>query len=83
MVVVAPAPMEPGPDGFMVVGTADSMTGGFGRPLLVAGRYPDQFSSDEIVVNERGAATYGFQPGQRVQLRAIGCYDGCPATPVR
>jgi hypothetical protein len=82
MVVVAPAPMEPGTAGFTVVGTAGSMTGGFGRPLLVAGRYPDVSSSDEIIINERAAATYRLRAGQRVQLRTIECPDDCPTRPV-
>ena len=82
MVVVAPAPVEPGNFGFTVVGTAGSPTGGFGRPALLSGRYPTPTSSDEIAVNERSATTYGFEPGQRVELRAIRCYVGCPPEPV-
>ena len=78
MVVMAPAPIEPGNDGFTIVGTADSLTGGFGRPALVAGRYPEPSAPGELVVNERAATTYGFRPGQRVALRGIRCYVGCP-----
>jgi hypothetical protein len=40
MVVVAPAPIEPGYGGFAIVGTGGSLSGGFGRPARIAGRYP-------------------------------------------
>jgi ABC-type lipoprotein release transport system permease subunit len=81
MVVIAPAPLEPGEAGFTLVGTEGSVTGGFGRPALVAGRYPDSSSSTEIMVNEETASTFGFHPGQRVALNAIRCFEGCPAEP--
>lgn len=77
LVVIAPAPIEPGEAGFTLVGV-DSVTGATGRPLLVSGRYPAAVASDEIVVNERAASTYGLRAGQRVPLRAIGCFVGCP-----
>jgi ABC-type lipoprotein release transport system permease subunit len=81
MVAVVPAPIEPGSYGFTLVGTAGSLTGGFGRPRLVEGRYPAVSSDDEIVVNERAAMAYGLRSGQRVQLQALQCAR-CPAEPV-
>jgi ABC-type lipoprotein release transport system permease subunit len=80
MVVIAPAPLEPGNDGFTIVGTDDSLAGFFGRPRLLAGRYPDRSSVDEIVVNERAAVTYGFHTGQRVALQGLECFV-CEPTP--
>jgi len=81
MTVVAPAPMEPGNAGFAIVAQADTVTGGLGLPRLVAGRYPNTASPDEIMVNERAAKRYGFRPGQRVPLRALRCYE-CDPEPV-
>ena len=77
VVVIAPAPIVPGESGVMAV-SAESSTGGFGRPRLVSGRYPDAAAADEILVNERSASTYGLRTGQRVTLRSIACYVGCP-----
>ena len=77
VVVIAPAPIVPGESGVMAV-SAESSTGGFGRPRLVSGRYPDAGAADEILVNERSASTYGLRTGQRVTLRSIACYVGCP-----
>ena len=44
----------------------------------VSGRYPDAGAADEILVNERSASTYDLRTGQRVTLRSIACYVGCP-----
>jgi hypothetical protein len=76
---IVPGPMGFDQNIFIVVGTPTSLTGGFGRPRLLAGRYPAPSSPDEIVVNERAARTYSFQPSQRVPLRAVRCEVGCPA----
>jgi ABC-type lipoprotein release transport system permease subunit len=81
-VFLAPAPMEPGADGFAVIGVDGSLTGGFGRPPVVAGRYPVASATDEIVVNERAAVTHGLRVGQRVPLSALPCLEGCPSEPV-
>ncbi len=75
---IGPAPMSLDQNLFVIVGTADSLTGGFGHPPLLAGRYPEASSPDEILVNERSAKTYGFRPGQRVPLQATRCDVGCP-----
>jgi FtsX-like permease family len=81
VVVIAPAPVVPGESGFTAV-SAESSTGGFGRPRLVSGRYPDAGAADEILVNERSASTFALRTGQRVTLRSIACYVGCPPEPI-
>jgi hypothetical protein len=82
LVLVAPAPLEPSLEnngGSTIVGV-DSLTGGFGRPDMRAGRFPGATAVDEIAVNERAADLYGFAVGQRVPLRALGC-PTCPPEP--
>ena len=75
---MTPAPLEPGIDGFTVIGLGDSLTGGFGRPLLLSGRLPGSGSIDEIAVSEGVASRHGLRVGQRVPLIALGCVAGCP-----
>jgi hypothetical protein len=48
----------------------------------VAGRFYRPDAPDEVVVNERAAATYGFHAGQRVTLQQLPCFVGCPLEPV-
>ena len=45
--------------------------GGYGRPFLVSGRYPEPGSTDEILVSERGALREGIVVGDRVPLTAL------------
>jgi hypothetical protein len=80
VVFAAPEPLEPGELGMTLVGTEGSLTGGFGRPDVVAGRYPDPAAADEVVVNVRAAGVHRFTVGQRVPIRAVTC-DGCAAGP--
>jgi hypothetical protein len=72
---IAPALIVPGESGVMAV-SAESSTGGFGRPRLVSADTPDAGAADEILVNERSASTYDLRTGQRVTLRSIACYVG-------
>ena len=67
----APAPIEIGEGGFMLVGGDASSPGGLGRPLLIAGRYPAPGSTDEIMVNERAADEYGFEIGTRRPVEGL------------
>ena len=43
-----------GPESNAIIGQDDAL-GGYGRPFLVSGRYPEPGSTDEILVSERGA----------------------------
>jgi hypothetical protein len=82
VVLVAPG-VTAGPYAQMVVGASDDSLGGFGRPLVVAGRYPTPSAPDEIVVNERGADTLGLAVGDRVPMLASPCLDGvCEQIPI-
>jgi predicted lysophospholipase L1 biosynthesis ABC-type transport system permease subunit len=56
---------------------ADDPLGGYGRPLLTAGRYPEPGRPDEIMLNERGAEHAGLDVGDRVPLSALACMEGC------
>jgi FtsX-like permease family len=80
LVVMWPAPAPPSDDAFTVI--AETPDAGFGRPAVVAGRFYRPDAPDEIVVNERAAATYGYHAGQRVTLQQLPCFDGCPVEPV-
>jgi hypothetical protein len=77
-VMMTPAPLEPGTEGFTVIGLGDSLTGGFGRPLLLSGRFPESGAIDEIALSEGVASRHGLRVGQRVPLIALGCLAGCP-----
>ena len=82
VVLVAPGVMA-GPYAQMVIGASDDSLGGFGRPLIVAGRYPTPGAPDEIVVNERGAATLGIAVDDRVPMLARPCFDAtCEQIPI-
>jgi ABC-type lipoprotein release transport system permease subunit len=70
-VAAAPAPIEIGEGGYMLVGGDASSPGGLGRPLLIAGRYPSPGSTDEIMVNERAADEYGFEIGTRTPVEGL------------
>ena len=79
--LVAPG-VTAGPYAQMVVGESEDSLGGFGRPLLVAGRYPTPGAPDEIVVNERGAATLAIAVDDRVPMLARPCFDVCEQIPI-
>ena len=72
--VVAP-PGQAGPFALAVVGAVDGTVGGFGRPLIVAGRYPEAGAADEIMLNERGAEAAGLSVGDRVPMFGLPCVD--------
>jgi ABC-type lipoprotein release transport system permease subunit len=74
IVGIAPDPVTPGFLGITAVGHAGGSPGIFGRPLLLAGRYPD--AADEMLVNERAATLFDLRVGERRQLLAIACF-GC------
>ena len=56
---------------YMLLGDDPASPGGFGRPMLIDGRYPTPGSTDEILVNERAAERYGFAVGTRSTLTAL------------
>jgi ABC-type lipoprotein release transport system permease subunit len=74
IVGMAPEPVTPGYSGITAVGHASGGAGIFGRPLLLAGRYPD--AADEMIVNERTATLFDLHVGERRRLLAIACF-GC------
>ncbi len=80
---IAPSPAQPGENAYMFVGI-DGPLAGVGRPPLLSGRYPQPGAADEIVVNERLAATHDLRIGQQVSLRALPCfvYADCPPEPI-
>ena len=59
-----------------IIGMNDTV-GGSGRPLLIAGRYPEPGKDDEVLLNERGADGAGIEPGDRVPITALPCFDDC------
>ncbi len=67
----APAPIEISELGFALIGGDGASPGGLGRPLLLAGRYPTAGSTDEVMLNERGADISGIEVGARVPVNAI------------
>ena len=70
-VAAAPSPITISELGFALVGGDAASPGGLGRPALLAGRYPAAGSTDEIMLNERGADIYGLTVGSRVPVRAL------------
>jgi FtsX-like permease family len=73
--IISPDPVIPGVAGFTSIGETRGVAGGMGTPVLLNGRYPDPGATDEILVNERAATDYGFQPGQRTTLSARECFE--------
>jgi hypothetical protein len=80
LIVMWPAPAPPSDNAFAVVSPTPDV--GFGHPVIVAGRFYRPDAPDEIVVNERAAAAYGYHAGQRVTLQQLPCFLGCPPEPV-
>ncbi len=79
---IAPSPAQPGENAYMFVGL-DGPLAGVGRPPLLSGRYPAPGAPDEVVVNERLAATHDLRVGQQVSLRALPCFEpDCPPEPI-
>ncbi|CAN5652017.1 hypothetical protein BH18ACT2_BH18ACT2_12760 [soil metagenome] len=81
-VLLVPEPMEPGELGFSVIGSDGGSPGGLGRPLLLEGRYPAPGSTDEIMVNERAAETYGFEVGTRTMALGLPSLESFESEPV-
>ena len=69
-----------GPESNAIIGQDDAL-GGYGRPFLVSGRYPEPGSTDEILVSERGALREGIAVGDRVPLSALECLE-CEAVSI-
>ena len=69
-----------GPESNAIIGQDDAL-GGYGRPFLVSGRYPEQGSTDEILLSERGALREGIAVGDRVPLSALECLE-CEAVSI-
>ena len=63
-----------GPESNAIIGQRDSL-GGYGHPFLVSGRYPEPGSTDEILINERGATSSGIAVGDHVPLNALPCME--------
>ncbi|HEX2785339.1 MAG TPA: FtsX-like permease family protein [Ilumatobacteraceae bacterium] len=80
LTIISPDPAIPGIGGFTAVGESRGVAGGMGTPVLLNGRYPDPGATDEILVNERAAIDYGFDPGQRTTLSARECFECEPVT---
>ncbi len=83
VVVSTVAKIGPGvasPESNAIIGQEDAL-GGYGRPFLVSGRYPEPGSTDEILVSERGALREGIAVGDRVPLSALECLE-CEAVSI-
>src|SRR5215218_391438 len=80
--MLVPEPMEPSELAFAVIGADDESPGGLGRPILLAGRYPDPASSEEIMVNERAAKKYGLEVGTRATALAMPSLESFETQPV-
>jgi ABC-type lipoprotein release transport system permease subunit len=73
VVVSTVAKIGPGvatPESNAIIGE-DGPLGGYGRPLLVSGRYPEPGRTDEILLGESGALRKGVAVGDRVSLSAL------------
>jgi putative ABC transport system permease protein len=75
LAVITPDPAVPGNDGFMAIGRDGSVTGGFGTPPLLSGRYPEPGATDEVLANERGAIEFGLRAGDRTTVSGISCFE--------
>lgn len=74
-VALAAGGVDPGPNAQTLIGSSEGSIGGFGRPLLVDGRYPMPGARDEVVVNTLGADVGGIAAGDRISMVARPCFE--------
>jgi len=83
VVVLVAGGLEPGPDVQTLIDSAGETVGGFGRPLLIDGRYPEPGATDEVVLNAVGADVTGAEVGDRISMVARPCFEvDCEPFPI-